>query len=45
MKRVRIIYKLKDNRGSGGGADDTRRESAQALYAASCIWTKKKNYS
>ena len=35
MKRVRIIYKLKDNRGSGGGADATRlTESAQCLYAA-----------
>ena len=43
MKRVRIIYKLKDNRGSGGGADDTRRnESAQALYAAIAFGLKRK---
>ena len=35
MKRVRIIYKLKNNKGSGGGADATRlTESAQCLYAA-----------
>ena len=43
MKRVRIIYKLKDNRGSGGGADDTRRnEAAQALYAAIAFGLKRK---
>ena len=43
MKTVRIIYKLKDNRGSGGGADDTRRnESAQALYAAIAFGLKRK---
>ena len=43
MKRVRIIYKLKDNRGSGGGTDDTRRnESAQALYAAIAFGLKRK---
>ena len=43
MRRVRIIYKLKDNRGSGGGADDTRRnESAQALYAAIAFGLKRK---
>jgi len=35
MKRVRIIYKLKGNKGSGGGAEATRlTESAQCLYAA-----------
>ena len=43
MKRVRIIYKLKDNRGSGGGTADTRRnESAQALYAAIAFGLKRK---
>ena len=35
MKRVRIIYKLKGSRGSGGGAEATTlTESAQCLYAA-----------
>ena len=35
MKRVRLIYKLKGNRGSGGGAEATKlTESAQCLYAA-----------
>ena len=34
-KKVRLIYKLKGNRGSGGGAEATRlTESAQCLYAA-----------
>ena len=35
MKKVRLIYKLKGNKGSGGGAEATRlTESAQCLYAA-----------
>ena len=35
MRTVRIIYKLKSNKGSGGGAEATTlTESAQCLYAA-----------
>ena len=43
MKRVRIIYKLKNNKGSGGGADATRlTESAQCLYAAIAFGLERK---
>ena len=43
MKRVRIIYKLKNNKGSGGGADATKlTESAQCLYAAIAFGLERK---
>ena len=44
MKRVRIIYKLKGNRGSGGGADATRRNRICTMFiCCNCIWFRKRN--
>ena len=42
-KKIRLIYKLKGNRGSGGGAEATRlTESAQCLYAAIAFGLRRK---
>ena len=42
-KKIRLIYKLKGNKGSGGGAEATRlTESAQCLYAAIAFGLRRK---